>query len=56
MTKGCSVIENETGDEYIVYDSTDEEICILQFFDYSQFPTRRQLPIWQSKKKFTLTK
>lgn len=54
MVKGCYVMEYETGDVYIVYDSTDEEICILQFFDYAQFPNRRQLAIWRPKEKFML--
>lgn len=54
MDRGDRVIEIETGDEYVVFDSVDSEICILQFFDYAEFPFHRQLTIWQSKEKFTL--
>lgn len=54
MERGNHVIEISTGDEYIVYDSIDTEICIIQFFDYAEFPFRRQLTVWQPKERFTL--
>ena len=56
MNRGDRVIEIETGKEYIVYDSVDDEICVLQFFDYADYPFKRQLHIWQSKERFTIRK
>jgi hypothetical protein len=56
VSRGDRVIEISTGNQYIIYDSTDDEICILQFFDYAVFPFKRQLHIWQSKDRFTIRK
>lgn len=53
MNRGDRVIEISSGNEYIVFDSVDDEICILQFFPYADFPFERQLIIWQRKDKFT---
>lgn len=52
MDRGSRVIEISSGNQYIVYDSTDDEICILQFFSYAEYPFERQLTIWQSKDRF----
>lgn len=54
MDKGDSVIQISTGIQYIVFDSTENEICILQFFSYATYPHKRQLPIWQSKEGFKM--
>lgn len=54
MNRGDSVIEISSGNQYVIYDFTDDEICILQFFDYADFPFKRQLIIWQSKDRFTM--
>jgi hypothetical protein len=56
MNRGDRVVEISTDNQYIVYDSTDDEICILQFFDYADFPFKRQLRIWQSKDRFIISK
>jgi len=54
MNRGDRVIEICSGKEYIIFDSVDDEICILQFFDYADYPFERQLIIWQAKSRFTI--
>jgi hypothetical protein len=52
MARGDRVIEIDSGRQYIVFDCMDDEICVLDFFSYSQFPYNRQLTIWKDKNKF----
>ena len=54
MKRGDRVIEISTGNQYIVFDEVGEEICILQFFPYAEYPFNRQLTIWSSKNNFVL--
>ena len=52
MQRGDSVIEISTGKEYIVFDESDTDICIIEWFDFEPYPYQRQLKIWQSKERF----
>lgn len=54
MKKGDNVIMKSSGDEYVIFDCTEDEICILQFFPYAIYPYKRQLMIWQSKEQFII--